>query len=189
MKAYKILPDSAYLDECFVYDEASGVLRWRYRPVSHFRATGRRMAEHIQKMCNTRHAGTVAGSLEMFRGSRYFNVCLDGMKFRAHRIIHKMLTGLDAPEIDHRDNDGINNTPQNLRAATYAQNGQNKRRYRNNESGFKGVKIDKRYGGFIARIKLDGKLTELGKFQTASAAHTAYCEAAQAAFGEFWNPG
>lgn len=85
--------------------------------------------------------------------------------------------------IDHRDGNGLNNTRENLRAATVGKNGQNRRQQRNNTSGFKGVC---RCGSkWRAQITADGKWYHLGLFESPELAACAYNTAAQELHGEF----
>lgn len=73
----------------------------------------------------------------------------------------------------------------NLRPATTTLNNANSRRRRDNLSGYKGVRMHAGSGRWQARLKQ----ASLGLFDTAEAAHAAYCQAANTTFGEFANPG
>jgi len=99
-----------------------------------------------------------------------------------HRVIAETPTGIIT---DHIDGNGLNNTRQNLRWATNAQNQYNKRMSCNNKSGFKGVWFDKTNVKWMARIAIHGKRTFLGLFDNPEDAHKAYCDAANELFGEF----
>ena len=60
----------------------------------------------------------------------------------ASRFIYECVKGdllVDGQEIDHEDRDQKNNCIENLRVATHGQNGQNKRKYKNSTSKYKGV--------------------------------------------------
>jgi hypothetical protein len=99
---------------------------------------------------------------------------------------------LNAPngmQVDHIDGDTLNNRRSNLRLATHTQNQQNKRRYKNNTSGFKGVYWDKQCLKWKALIAVNGKRKLLGLFNTPELAHSAYCAAANEHFGEFARSG
>jgi hypothetical protein len=84
--------------------------------------------------------------------------------------------------VDHRNGNGLDNRRRNLRVATQAQNCQNKR-VKQNTCGFKGVFVSG--NKFMARIRINGKLTYLGTFDTAIAAARAFNEAAKKCHGEF----
>ena len=105
-----------------------------------------------------------------------------GKTTRMHRLI------MDAPkdmQVDHVDGNGLNNTRDNLRIATNSQNQHNKRKNKNNTSGFKGVGWDAPSGKWRARIMTDSNRTVLGYFDTPEAAYVAYCKASEKMHGEF----
>ena len=88
-------------------------------------------------------------------------------------------------QIDHRDGNSKNNRLSNLRLSTHSENAANRRRYRNNASGFKGVSLEARTGKWMAKITKDGRTYFLGRFPTAEEAHAAYAAKARELFGEF----
>jgi len=85
--------------------------------------------------------------------------------------------------VDHKDGDGLNNQRSNLRRSSALQNSQNQRLSRRNKSGFKGVFF--KGPKWMASIRMNGRSTHLGMFDSAEAAALAYDAAAAAAFGEF----
>ena len=87
-------------------------------------------------------------------------------------------------EIDHKDENKLNNQRYNLRLATHSQNMINKKIRKDNTSGYKGVHITS--GKYIlAHIRTGGKQIHLGSFiDIVSAAH-AYDDAAKKYYGEF----
>lgn len=85
--------------------------------------------------------------------------------------------------VDHHDTDGLNNARENLRWASYSENGGNARRRRDNRSGFKGV--DFHNGKWRARIRKDTVCYHLGHFGSARTAARVYDAAARELFGEF----
>ena len=85
--------------------------------------------------------------------------------------------------IDHRDGDPSNNRWTNLRSATRSQNSANKRLYRSNACGLKGVCRER--SGWRATIYKNGRRRHLGNFPTPQEAHAAYVKAARKLFGEF----
>ncbi len=104
---------------------------------------------------------------------------------RLHRLIAGDQKGL---EVDHIDGDGRNNRRENLRLATRAQNGRNRRVSKRNTSGFKSVYWCRRAKKWRASIGLSGKTLYLGSFDTPEAAHAAYCEDSARLHGEFGRP-
>jgi HNH endonuclease/AP2 domain len=179
MPVFKPLPTQRFLQECFTYNSETGELRWRQRPRDHFPT----LREYIR--WNGRYAGTTAGRI----GERgYRTVAVNDILYRAHRIIWKMMTGEEPPEIDHRDVDRRNNRWLNLRRATHSQNGGNRPIGPHSKTGFKGVYFDGRTNKFGSRIFVEGRMRSLGHFATAEQAHDAYCQAARQVWGEFWHP-
>ena len=102
----------------------------------------------------------------------------------AHRVVFALVHGYWPPTVDHIDGNMKNNAPENLRAATIAQQQANKGVSKRSKSGFKGVVYDPVYNRtnpYRARIKK----RELGSFPTAEAASAAYDAASVAEYGEF----
>lgn len=97
--------------------------------------------------------------------------------------MHRLIAGAKgAEQVDHRDNDGLNNVRRNLRKCTVAQNHANRHDCRP-QSGFKGVWKSRQK--FRAAIKVDGKTRYLGLFTDPESAARAYDAAAKAIHGEF----
>ena len=88
-----------------------------------------------------------------------------------------------AIHIDHRNRNGLINLKANLRLCTNAENGRNRKKNRNNTSGYKGVfKFRDRW---LARIGVDMKSVHLGVFKDKKEAALAYNEAAIKYHGKF----
>jgi hypothetical protein len=100
---------------------------------------------------------------------------------KMHRLIRP-----EIPKIDHKDGNGLNNTRDNLRAATKSQNAANCRAHRDGSSGFKGVSFRRdRPNPWRARIFENGREKMLGYFATREGAALAYNNAAIRLHGEF----
>jgi hypothetical protein len=128
----------------------------------------------------TSYVGQVVGH-KTKRGELRF--CVDGKPYKAHRLAWLYMTGRwPSNEIDHVDGNPLNNKFANLREATGAQNKQNFRRARaDNSHGFLGVykhaNSRPNRDVWCARITVGGKCRTLGLFDTPEAAHAAYIEA------------
>lgn len=177
--AVKSLPSQEYLRERLSYDLATGVLTWKSRPESDFASKG------AHASWNRQFADKPAGS---FHPTGYMVVCVGNIRYKAHRVIWRIMTDESPDEIDHINGDGTDNRFDNLRAATHAENGRNQRRPKNNSSGVKGVhKLRGPNRGivYVARIGIDGNRIHLGTFATIDEAKAAYDAAAHRFFGEF----
>lgn len=107
------------LRELLDYDPASGVFRWRHTTRG-----------YVQK-------GRVAGC---YTKNWYVNICVRGRNYGAHRLAWLYVHGEWPPKfIDHVNGDLSDNRIANLRPATRAQNGANRKLESNSSSGLKGV--------------------------------------------------
>lgn len=100
--------------------------------------------------------------------------------------LHRLITNaLPNQFVDHWDHNGLNNTRENLRVCTPAQNAQNQRRNSINTSGFKGVSWHKQGNKWASYIKIEGKRKSLGLYHNIIEAAVAYDEVALKVFGKF----
>lgn len=112
-------------------------------------------------------------------------VGVDGLQFGASRLAVLYMTGsFPRHQVDHRDGDRLNNKWDNLREATQSQNGMNKRCYKNNRLGLKGV-IEVYPGKFRAKLDINNRRVHVGYFDSAEQAFAARLAAIQAAHGNF----
>lgn len=102
-----------------------------------------------------------------------------------HRMIAERM-GLDlSNEIDHIDGDILNNKRNNLRSATHSQNMFNRKKQKNNTSGYRGVSWHKRAKRWSAYIRYQKKLIHLGYFDGLIQAAKTRDRAALKYHGEF----
>jgi hypothetical protein len=106
--------------------------------------------------------------------------------------LHRQIMGFPdlSISVDHMNGDTLDNRRCNLRLASQRQNSQNMRR--RNDKKYKGVsKANLIHGKYQpsspwrSRIRVDGKLINLGHYKTEEQAALAYNEAAKKHFGEF----
>lgn len=105
-----------------------------------------------------------------------------------HRTVleRKLGRSLEKGEFcDHVNGDKLDNRRDNLRVATHAQNQQNRGKYANNKSGYKGVSWSSAANKWVAMIRINNKQTYLGIFDDPKEAYDVYCEAALKYHGEF----
>lgn len=99
---------------------------------------------------------------------------------RKLQYMHKLILGIKDDGVcgDHKDGNKLNNVRDNLRIATHSENMRNVPVRHNTLTGYKGVKLDKRKGKYMACINVDGKRIFLGYFDYKVAASRAYDRAA-----------
>ena len=104
----------------------------------------------------------------------YVQVTLDGVKMHGHRLAFFYMNGeWPARNVDHINGVRSDNRRSNLRDVSQAANTENQRKARvDNKSGFLDVCPNgKRW---MALIRIKGKQTYLGTFDTPEEAHSAY---------------
>lgn len=111
----------------------------------------------------------------------YVVTCVQGKYFRLHQI----LLGFPKSGIDHIDRNPLNNRRSNLRLCNQQQNTANTGLFKHNSTGYKGVSWDKGRNKYIAKIKLNGKTINLGRYAAAEDAAIAYNKKAKEVFGKY----
>ena len=116
--------------------------------------------------------GETAGSLV----NEYVSITVDAGRYRAHRLAWLYHYGsFPNGEIDHIDGNKSNNSIENLRDVSHAENMQNiKSVTRKNKDGLMGATLYKRTNRWQALIRVNGKQKHIGYFKTAIEAHQAY---------------
>lgn len=177
----KELPTQQYLIECFNYDPEIGDLIWKERPRHHFDNDTNRW-----KNFNSQFVGKVAGSKN---SPRHIHIRLNGIGCKAHRIIWKMIHGVDPTYvIDHIDGNSKNNKLSNLRDIPQDMNMKNRKISKRNKSGYLGVFLCNKSKRWRADLRFNKKTTFIGHFDTEELAAYAHEIAYRDAVGEdFYN--
>lgn len=110
--------------------------------------------------------------------------------YYAYRLVsmHREILNIKNSKIhiDHKDRNTLNNKKDNLRTCTPAQNNLNKEVRRDNKLGVKGVRFSKKQKRYIAVISINGKVKQIGSFNTVEEAAIAYNKKAKEVHGEFY---
>ena len=148
------LPSQERLKCLFAYSEDTGSLTWKV----------------------TRAGNAVAGkAVSSLDGSGYIRVMVDGSRYKAHRLIWKIITGHDpADEIDHKNGIRTDNRKCNLREASTGEQPQNRFIRSDNKTGVVGVCWDKKKGKWVAQVRANKKRVFSGCFSDFNEAHAAY---------------
>jgi hypothetical protein len=157
-----------YLRECFDYDPATGIVRWRERPPQHFITSSWSAARWNQNF-----AGQEAGSRDP-NGYRVVTLTFESKMLRLyqHRLAWALTHGAWPKNLDHYDGDPANNRIGNLFEADYSDNAQN----RTNMKFAKGA-YPWPNGGWRANIRVNGEYIYLGTYATEQEAHQVYLDA------------
>lgn len=116
--------------------------------------------------------GVVAGSFDKVG---YWLVRVDGYLYFGHHLAWLAFYGVMPNEIDHINGNKSDNRISNLREVSRSINMGNV--VRKGRGIMQGVRYDKRYSKYQARLMTKGKSLHLGMFDTAEDAHFAYREA------------
>lgn len=117
-------------------------------------------------------------------GRGYYQGKFLGKCLLAHRVVLYLTTGEYPAAVDHIDGNPSNNLPDNLRPCDPQTNAFNSGKRVGNRAGYKGVYAHG--NAWVARIRVGGKVTRLGRFSSPEVAHAAYVRAAKEAHGDFY---
>ena len=160
MKKFNLIPyTKEHLLYLFDYDREEGKLYWK-NP----NPKNKRYKSLI---------GTEAGSISQ----GYRRVAIDGIRFFIHRIIYFLETGeqpVQPYEIDHEDEDKLNNRFNNLQVLKNSDNIRKQKLTKRNTSGFKGITWIEKRNKWCTSVKIKNKSIYLGSFDTKEEAAKAY---------------
>jgi hypothetical protein len=106
-------------------------------------------------------------------------------RINMHGVVLERMGHKNLKQVDHKNEDGLDNRRFNLRPATSQQNAINRGPQKNNTSGYKGVYYRKDTGTWRAMIRVNQRLTHLGDHINKIEAAKAYNKAAKKYFGKF----
>lgn len=161
----KELPDQSFLLSLLSYDPSTGVLTWKRRDEDFAKFAG--WSGSTLTIWNTKFAGkTAKRSLR----NGYIGITILGQRYFAHRIIWKMVTGLDPDHIDHFNGQTSDNRFENLSDVSALENQRNRKLNSNNRTGQCGVHWCRTNKKWTARIRVSGESRMLGRFSDFSEA-------------------
>lgn len=100
--------------------------------------------------------------------------------------MHRLVMNPDSGEqVDHRNQNGLDNRRENLRICTHTENQRNRGKLSTNKSGYKGVCWYEVRKKWTAQIKVDKKVKNLGFYANIVDAARAYDNAARKYHGAF----
>lgn len=135
---------------------------------------------------NKNYGGKDAGGIKTNRhGYSIYRVVINGIHYVNSRLIYIIHNGEipEGMEVDHIDNDSLNNKIENFRLATSSQNRANSKSKSNNKLGIKGV--SQKGSRFRANIETSNGIKYIGTFNTSEEANDAYMSEAIKIHGEF----
>lgn len=151
------------LRELLAYDPDTGRFTWR-----HTSRNKKRQA--------------IAG----YKQDGYIRIQINGQSYAAHNLAWLYVHGeWPSDELDHRNLDGFDNSITNLRQSDRVGNCANRRTFKNNTSGFKGVSWHAAAGKWVAKIGGTETRTVIGFFDSRVDAARAYERAAMSRYRDF----
>lgn len=116
-------------------------------------------------------AGDIAGYDRQYRNHKRRIICVDYKEYPASRLAWLWMTGdLPSLQIDHIDQNTLNDRWENLRNVSNAENHKNERIRLNNKSGSLGIHWDAKRYKWFAQIRVNGSKIFLGRYITNIAA-------------------
>lgn len=123
---------------------------------------------------------------QVIKGKVYAATHRKGILFKKYVYMHRYILGDPKDiEVDHWNNDGLDNRRCNLRQVTHAQQQFNRPKKSGTSSKYKGVCWNTLKSRWMAGIKVNQKRIHLGLFEVEEDAARAYDNAALEYFGEF----
>lgn len=125
--------------------------------------------------------GTEAGTLDSDRRQ----ITINKKHYKTHRLVYLMFHGYMPKEVDHIDNNPLNNRIENLRPANRSEQCCNTRLRKDNTSGIKGVSWDKNRNKWVVTVTKNKKTVYTNRFNDIELAQLVAIEARDKFHGDF----
>jgi hypothetical protein len=112
-------------------------------------------------------------------------ITINKKHYKTHRLVYLMFHGYMPKEVDHIDNNPLNNRIENLRPASRSEQCCNTRLRKDSTSGIKGVTWDKVRNKWIVSINKNKKTVFRGRFDNFELAQLVAIEARDKFHGDF----
>lgn len=154
-----------YIQEALTYDPKSGELFWsKDRPEAHWKQRGYYL-RYLREQAGKKVTSTI-------NANGYKTLWLNNTMQYEHRIAFVLMTGqLPIGDVDHRNQNKLDNSWDNLRDVPHAINGRNIKKLSSNTSGYTGVTFFSRTGKWRAYVTVNGKQQHLGYFDSPDQAY------------------
>ena len=160
----KSLPSVETLKLLLTYDEITGNIFWNLRDESSFTPTKHKTAQQLCNVWNGKSANKPAFTSQ--RSDGYFVGSINKQYVLAHRVIYKIIYGVEPDNIDHEDGDTSNNKKKNLISKTHQSNMVNRKLPVNNSTGQLGVYLNKKRNVWDAYIHVNKTRKFMGSFNS-----------------------
>lgn len=127
--------------------------------------------------------GCFAGNIHSQTG--HVQIGIKGKRYLAHRLAWQYVTGEVPTKVDHINRIPWDNSFANLRLCNQSQNMANSLMMKSNTSGVRGVSWDKSKNKWSAKISINKKTLNLGRFDDIEDAAEAYKQASLKYHGNF----
>lgn len=101
-------------------------------------------------------------------------------------FLHQFLMNANGKDVDHENNDTLDNRKSNMRIVEEGNNSKNRKgKNKNNTSGYRNVSWDNKRNKWVVQLQVDGKNKRLGSFDDVHEAGKFAEEMRQKYYGEF----
>jgi hypothetical protein len=96
---------------------------------------------------------------------KYLITKIAGKHYCVHKLVYLWHHGQWPEQIDHINRDSLDNRIENMRASDACSNMQNRKLFKNNTSGVKGVSWDKIHNKWSVYVGVNRKIKQIGYFE------------------------